>query len=219
MDSPEEAATGTADAESVQHGYTSNKEAYLRRLKRIEGQVRGIARMVDEDKYCIDILTQVAAVNKALHAVSLGLVEEHIGHCVVGAAWNPTRRSARKPSTSRSRRPPMPSGGCCGNPHPARHTFRLIQPGQSGTTGTTEKKEQPMSPVSTTVNVSGMTCGHCISSVSEELEALEGVEAVDVDLNAGGISTVTITSDKALSRSEIGEAVAEAGYLVVANDA
>ena len=89
MDSPEEAATGTADAESVQHGYTSNKEAYLRRLKRIEGQVRGIARMVDEDKYCIDILTQVAAVNKALHAVSLGLVEEHIGHCVVGAASEP----------------------------------------------------------------------------------------------------------------------------------
>ncbi|MCP8999982.1 metal-sensitive transcriptional regulator [Pseudarthrobacter sp. RMG13] len=71
------------------HGYTANKEAYLRRLKRIEGQVRGIARMVDEDKYCIDILTQVAAATKALHAVSLGLVEEHIGHCVVGAAGEP----------------------------------------------------------------------------------------------------------------------------------
>ena len=71
------------------HGYTANKEAYLRRLKRIEGQVRGIARMVDEDKYCIDILTQVSAVTKALHAVSLGLVEEHIGHCVVGAAGEP----------------------------------------------------------------------------------------------------------------------------------
>ena len=76
-----------------------------------------------------------------------------------------------------------------------------------------------MSPVSTTVNVSGMTCGHCVSSVSEELEALEGVEAIDVDLNAGGISTVTITSEKELSRSDIGEAVAEAGYLVVANEA
>ena len=68
------------------YGYSSGKEAYLRRLKRIEGQVRGIARMVDEDAYCIDILTQVAAVNKALHAVSLGLLEEHIGHCVVNAA-------------------------------------------------------------------------------------------------------------------------------------
>jgi DNA-binding FrmR family transcriptional regulator len=72
-----------------QHGYSPNRDAYLRRLKRIEGQVRGIARMVEEDKYCIDILTQVSAVTKALHAVSLGLVEEHIGHCVVGAASEP----------------------------------------------------------------------------------------------------------------------------------
>jgi copper chaperone len=76
-----------------------------------------------------------------------------------------------------------------------------------------------MSTVSTTVNVSGMTCGHCVSSVSEELEALAGVETIDVDLNAGGISTVTITSDTELSSSEIGEAIAEAGYLVVANEA
>lgn len=73
-------------ASPTDYGYSSEKEAYLRRLKRIEGQVRGIARMVDEDAYCIDILTQVAAVNKALHAVSLGLLEEHIGHCVVNAA-------------------------------------------------------------------------------------------------------------------------------------
>ncbi|PTT69725.1 heavy-metal-associated domain-containing protein [Arthrobacter sp. HMWF013] len=71
----------------------------------------------------------------------------------------------------------------------------------------------------TTVSVSGMTCGHCVSSVSEELESLAGVEAVDVDLNAGGISTVTITSTEELSPSEIGEAVAEAGYLVIANEA
>ena len=75
-----------------------------------------------------------------------------------------------------------------------------------------------MSTVSTTVSVSGMTCGHCVSSVSEELEALAGVEQVDVDLNAGGVSTVTITSIGALSPAEIGEAVAEAGYLVVANE-
>ena len=69
-----------------ERGYSSDKEAYLRRLKRIEGQVRGIARMVDEDKYCIDVLTQVSAVTKALHAVSLGLVQDHISHCVVSAA-------------------------------------------------------------------------------------------------------------------------------------
>ena len=71
---------------AVDRGYSSDKEAYLRRLKRIEGQVRGIARMVDEDKYCIDVLTQVSAVTKALHAVSLGLVQDHISHCVVSAA-------------------------------------------------------------------------------------------------------------------------------------
>ncbi|MFJ5957321.1 heavy-metal-associated domain-containing protein [Paenarthrobacter sp. NPDC092416] len=73
--------------------------------------------------------------------------------------------------------------------------------------------------IQTNVNVSGMTCGHCISSVSEELESLTGVEDVAVDLNPGGISTVTITSTQELSPSDIGEAVAEAGYLVVANEA
>jgi copper chaperone len=76
-----------------------------------------------------------------------------------------------------------------------------------------------MSTISTTVSVSGMTCGHCISSVSEELESLAGVVTFYVDLNSGGISTVTITSSQELSPSEIGEAVAEAGYLVVANEA
>lgn len=76
-----------------------------------------------------------------------------------------------------------------------------------------------MSPISTKVHVSGMTCGHCVSAVSEELEALSGVEEIEIDLNAGGISTVTITSTEKLSPSEIGEAVAEAGYLVVANEA
>src|SRR3954453_21028627 len=65
---------GTPVDEHIGHAYTSDKDAYLRRLKRVEGQVRGIARMVEEDKYCIDILTQVAAVNKALHAVSVGLL-------------------------------------------------------------------------------------------------------------------------------------------------
>ena len=73
--------------------------------------------------------------------------------------------------------------------------------------------------IQTNVNVSGMTCGHCVSSVSEELEALNGVEEVSVDLNPGGLSTVTITSTNELSPAEIGEAVAEAGYVVVANQA
>ena len=72
--------------EHVNHAYTANKEALLKRLSRIEGQVRGVSRMVDEEKYCIDILTQISAINAALHKVSLGLVEDHVSHCVVNAA-------------------------------------------------------------------------------------------------------------------------------------
>jgi CsoR family transcriptional regulator, copper-sensing transcriptional repressor len=66
-------------------GYTQDKDAYLKRLRRIEGQVRGLQRMVDEDVYCIDILTQVSAVTRALQAVALGLLEDHLGHCVAQA--------------------------------------------------------------------------------------------------------------------------------------
>lgn len=67
-------------------GYSGTKEDYAKRLRRIEGQIRGIARMVESDTYCIDVLTQIAAATKALQAVSIGLVEDHLGHCVVEAA-------------------------------------------------------------------------------------------------------------------------------------
>jgi CsoR family transcriptional regulator, copper-sensing transcriptional repressor len=67
------------------YGYTHNKDSYINRLRRIEGQVRGLQRMVEDDKYCIDILTQVAAATRALQSVALGLLEEHLGHCVAGA--------------------------------------------------------------------------------------------------------------------------------------
>jgi CsoR family transcriptional regulator, copper-sensing transcriptional repressor len=67
------------------YGYTSDKDSYLKRLRRIEGQVRGLQRMIDEDKYCIDILTQVAAATKALQSVALGLLDEHLSHCVAQA--------------------------------------------------------------------------------------------------------------------------------------
>ncbi|QUH04992.1 metal-sensitive transcriptional regulator [Saccharopolyspora erythraea] len=66
-------------------GYTEDKEGYLKRLRRIEGQIRGLQRMIDEDEYCIDILTQVGAASKALQAVSLGLIEQHLKHCVAEA--------------------------------------------------------------------------------------------------------------------------------------
>ena len=66
-------------------GYTPDKDAYLKRLRKVEGQVRGLQRMVQEDVYCIDILTQVSAVTRALQAVALGLLEDHLGHCVTQA--------------------------------------------------------------------------------------------------------------------------------------
>ena len=64
------------------HGYTSNKEDHLRRLRRIEGQVRGLQRMIENDDYCIDILTQISAATRALQSVSLNLLDEHLKHCV-----------------------------------------------------------------------------------------------------------------------------------------
>jgi CsoR family transcriptional regulator, copper-sensing transcriptional repressor len=66
-------------------GYDDNKDAIQKRLRRIEGQVRGLQRMVDEDKYCIDILDQVSAVTRALQAVALELLDEHLSHCVAEA--------------------------------------------------------------------------------------------------------------------------------------
>jgi DNA-binding FrmR family transcriptional regulator len=69
-----------------QHGYIHRKDDYLKRLRRIEGQARGLQRMVEDEKYCIDILTQVSAMTKALQAVSIGLLEEHLSHCVLDAA-------------------------------------------------------------------------------------------------------------------------------------
>lgn len=68
------------------HGYVQDKPRYLNRLKRIEGQARGISRMVDEDVYCIDILTQISALNSALENVALGLLDDHLRHCVLDAA-------------------------------------------------------------------------------------------------------------------------------------
>ena len=77
-------------------GYTGSKDDYLLRLRRIEGQVRGVQKMVESDTYCIDILTQVSAITKALQAVSIGLVEDHLAHCVVDAARQSPEEGAAK---------------------------------------------------------------------------------------------------------------------------
>ena len=77
-----------AERPTHQHGYIANntKDDYLKRLRRIEGQARGLQRMVAEEQYCIDILTQISAMTKALQSVALGLLDEHMAHCVVDAA-------------------------------------------------------------------------------------------------------------------------------------
>lgn len=67
------------------HGYTEHKDDHLRRLRRVEGQVRGLQRMIEDDKYCVDILTQVSAATRALQAVSISLLDEHLRHCVADA--------------------------------------------------------------------------------------------------------------------------------------
>ena len=73
-------------ADTTGHGYISDKDRYLARVKRIEGQARGIHRMIDEETYCIDILTQISAITSALNNVALSLLDDHLRHCVVGAA-------------------------------------------------------------------------------------------------------------------------------------
>jgi CsoR family transcriptional regulator, copper-sensing transcriptional repressor len=68
------------------HGYSATKDQLLNRLRRIEGQVRGVERMVDEDRYCIDVVTQISAIQAALDKVALGLLDDHARHCIIGGA-------------------------------------------------------------------------------------------------------------------------------------
>ena len=79
-----------ATEQAATRGYTASKDQLHQRLRRIEGQVRGIEKMVEEDRYCIDILTQIGAIQAALDKVALGLLDEHARHCVVGGAGEGT---------------------------------------------------------------------------------------------------------------------------------
>ena len=79
-------------------GYLHDKHDVLKRLRRIEGQARGIQRMVEDEKYCIDILTQISATTRALQAVSIGLLEQHLAHCVVDAARSSDAEAQEKVS-------------------------------------------------------------------------------------------------------------------------
>ncbi|BBZ26177.1 hypothetical protein MMAD_04720 [Mycolicibacterium madagascariense] len=82
--------------EATERGYSSAKTDYAKRLRRIEGQVRGVAKMIEDDKYCIDVLTQISAVNSALQSVALGLLDEHLGHCVSHAVAEGGDEAERK---------------------------------------------------------------------------------------------------------------------------
>lgn len=79
----EETAEGAVGG-LVDRGYTADKEDLLKRLRRLEGQVRGVERMVEEDRYCIDVVTQITAIQAALDKVALGLLEGHASHCIIG---------------------------------------------------------------------------------------------------------------------------------------
>jgi CsoR family transcriptional regulator, copper-sensing transcriptional repressor len=79
-------------------GYVADKDALVKRLHRIEGQVRGIERMVEEDRYCIDVLTQIAAVNTALESLAFKVLDEHVNHCVAGALASGDEESAAQKS-------------------------------------------------------------------------------------------------------------------------
>jgi CsoR family transcriptional regulator, copper-sensing transcriptional repressor len=82
--------------EHVHHGYHAQKDALIKRLHRIEGQVRGIERMVDDDRYCIDILTQIGAVSTALDSLAFAILDDHVKHCVADALAAGDERAARE---------------------------------------------------------------------------------------------------------------------------
>jgi DNA-binding FrmR family transcriptional regulator len=76
----------TTPATTGKHGYSATKDQLLNRLRRIEGQVRGVQKMVEEDRYCIDVVTQISAIQAALDKVALGLLDDHARHCIIGGA-------------------------------------------------------------------------------------------------------------------------------------
>jgi DNA-binding FrmR family transcriptional regulator len=85
----------TEIVEKPVHGYSKDKDALVKRLHRIEGQVRGVEKMVEDDRYCIDILTQISAVNTALESLAFKILDEHVRHCVAGALTSGNKADAQ----------------------------------------------------------------------------------------------------------------------------
>ena len=163
-------------------GYIDDKDSHLTRLRRIEGQVRGLQRMVEADTYCIDILTQVSAATRALEAVALGLLH------------GPRRERPRPPRGEAER-------GLL------RH--RSTRPILSQKPTSSIPRRHQMN--TQTFDVTGMTCGHCVSAVSSEIQQIPGATDATADLAAGGTSTVTVTSDTPGSEADVATALDEAG--------
>ncbi len=88
----------STSSETATYGYTPHRDQLLKRLARIEGQVRGISKMIEDDRYCIDILTQLGAVDTALEAVAVKVLEEHVRHCVAGALASGDKHEAEEKS-------------------------------------------------------------------------------------------------------------------------
>ena len=89
--------------QTAPHGYAADKDALVKRLHRIEGQVRGIERMVEDDRYCIDVLTQISAVTTALESLAFVILDDHVNHCVAGALASGILRPRRRRAASSSR--------------------------------------------------------------------------------------------------------------------
>ena len=180
----------------VTYGYSDRKDSHLKRLRRVEGQVRGLQRMVEEDKYCIDILTQVSAATKALQSFSLELLEEHL--VALRRRGRPARRPGGRgegPRGLRGHRPPRPQLTPRDTPDHEQRSNRMTS--------------------TTTYDVIGMTCAHCVQAVTDEVSAIAGVRDVDIDLVAGGTSAVRVVSDEPLAVDVVRDAVDEAGYELV----
>ena len=176
---------------STEHGYHGNTENHLARLRRIEGQVRGLQRMISQGEYCIDILTQVSAVQSALDSVAVNLLKDHMNHCVVTAARESDEAAQAKVDEA------------------AAAIARLIKSYSHEETATTEIDR------TIELSVDGMTCGHCVMSVSEELREVPGVKNVEVILNSGATSKVTVLTDTPLDDAALSDAVSEAGFTLV----
>ncbi len=165
--------------------YSGDKQALLGRLRRIEGQIRGLERMVEQDTYCIDILTQISAATRALQSVALNLLDGHLSHCVAEA-------TAQGGETADGE---------------GQGSLRGDRPAGAFLTRRPTDRRRDMS--TQTFTVTGMTCEHCVNAVTEEISSLGGVEAVRIDLASG---QVAVDSATPLDTGAVRAAVDEAGY-------